>query len=56
MQITIGGWIGLLIGFATGGFLGLIAGFSMADNHWKQESMKAWRPDRKKPAPDEINK
>ena len=58
MSITIGGWIGILIGFAIGGFLGVIAGFSMADNYWKQTNMNAWNGKSKttKQAPDEIEK
>lgn len=38
MTVTIGGWIGILIGFSAGGIFGLLAGIFMADEHWRKKS------------------
>ena len=37
MAITVGGWIGLLVGLAIGGIGGLICGAVMTDNYWKKK-------------------
>ena len=34
--MTIGGWIGLLLGLIMGGFVGLITGGMIVDRYWKK--------------------
>lgn len=56
MVITIGGWIGLLIGFAVGGFIGMLIGVVVADNYWHKKAEKTWMDRNSKyEAPYEID-
>lgn len=40
MVITVGGWIGILIGFAIGGTMGVITGALMTDEYWRNKLKK----------------
>ena len=56
MTITIGGWIGFLIGITVGCFGGLIAGVVFADRHWKAKSESIFGYKDSNNAPYEVEK
>lgn len=39
-MITIGGWVGFLIGFSIGGVAGIIIGVIMTDKWWHKNATK----------------
>lgn len=56
MNITLGGIVGLIIGFACGGIICLLIGISWTDNHWRKKMETVWAKKDCDKAPYEIEK
>lgn len=56
MDITIGGWIGFLIGLALGGISCLLIGIIWTDEHWRKKMNNVWAKPEYDKAPYEIEK
>ena len=56
MNITIGGWIGFLIGLGFGGISCLLVGIIWTDEHWRKKMNSVWCKKEAEQAPYEIEK